>query len=50
MPYTRALEHYEAIGFQITGIFPVARDRDKLRVVEFDCVMFHRDAVKSSVP
>jgi len=46
IPYTRALEHYQALGFQITGIFPVARDKDKLRVVEFDCVMLHRDAVQ----
>ena len=34
---TRALEKR---GFEVTGLFPVTFDpRDKLRVVEFDCVM-----------
>jgi FkbM family methyltransferase len=50
IPYTKALEHYTALGFQITGMFPVARDKDKLRVVEFDCVMLrHGDAQSGPV-
>jgi FkbM family methyltransferase len=42
VPYTKALEHYNELGFQVTGIFPVARDKDELRIVEFDCVMLHQ--------
>lgn len=34
-----ALMRLNAMGFELTGMFPVARDLDKLRVVEFDCVM-----------
>lgn len=30
---------YEAAGFEITGMFPVTRDRKALRVIEFDAVM-----------
>jgi FkbM family methyltransferase len=38
-PYTAALEHYGSLGFQVTCIFPVARDTDGLQVMELDCVM-----------
>lgn len=37
--YTAVLDHYAQLGFQLTGIFPVARDSDGLQVMEFDCVM-----------
>jgi len=37
-PYRDALEQLEHHGFQITGMFPVNRTRDR-RVIEFDCVM-----------
>ena len=37
--FTDALKEYAALGFEVTGIFPVAHDEDQLRVVEFDCVM-----------
>jgi hypothetical protein len=43
------LEHYTGPGFQVTGIFPVARDKDNLRIVEFDCVML-REANTHSTP
>jgi FkbM family methyltransferase len=36
--YDVAIARLQALGFELTGMFPVTRDRD-LRVVEFDCVM-----------
>jgi FkbM family methyltransferase len=38
-PMARALEAYEAAGFETTGLFPVSREADTGRVLEFDCVM-----------
>ncbi len=37
--YTAALERYAALGFELTGMFSVAREADGLRVMELDCVM-----------
>jgi hypothetical protein len=37
---------YERAGFEITGMFPVARDRVSLRVIEFDAVMVRPAAVR----
>lgn len=34
-----ALDYALRLGFEVTGLFPITRDRDGLRVVEFDCVM-----------
>ena len=34
-----ALTNLGGLGFEITGMFPVAREMDHLRVIEFDCVM-----------
>jgi FkbM family methyltransferase len=34
-----ALSELDRLGFELTGIFPVARELDHLRVIEFDCVM-----------
>ena len=34
-----ALAELDRLGFALTGIFPVARELDHLRVIEFDCVM-----------
>src|SRR5262249_17198935 len=34
-----SLSELDRLGFEITGIFPVAREMDHLRVIEFDCVM-----------
>jgi hypothetical protein len=38
---------YENAGFEITGMFPVTRDPDSLRVIEFDVVMVRPGAVGS---
>lgn len=38
------LAAYESQGFEITGMFPVSRDRKSLRVIEFDVVMVRPDA------
>lgn len=37
--YTDALNRYAELGFGVTGIFPVTRETDELRVMEFDCVL-----------
>jgi FkbM family methyltransferase len=34
-----SLSELDRLGFELTGIFPVARELDHLRVIEFDCVM-----------
>jgi FkbM family methyltransferase len=34
-----ALAELAGHGFELTGMFPVARELDHLRVIEFDCVM-----------
>ena len=33
------LDRLDELGFEVTGMFPVTRDRDLLRVIEFDCVL-----------
>jgi FkbM family methyltransferase len=42
--YLEAIAHLNVLGFDLTGLFPVARD-EHLRVVEFDCVMVRNSAV-----
>jgi FkbM family methyltransferase len=37
--FPQALARLSEHGFELTGVFPVARDMDHLRVIEFDCVM-----------
>ena len=37
---------YEAEGFEITGMFPVTRHRQTLRVIEFDVTMVRAEAVR----
>jgi FkbM family methyltransferase len=44
--YTEALRELTALGFEITGMFPVQRD-PQLRVVNFDCVMINSRAAAS---
>jgi FkbM family methyltransferase len=34
-----SLVELDRMGFEVTGMFPVARELDHLRVIEFDCVM-----------
>lgn len=36
--YVESLERLRALGFELSGVFPLARDSD-LGVIEFDCVM-----------
>jgi FkbM family methyltransferase len=40
-----AVETYESAGFETTGIFPVSRDGEYLRVIELDIVMIRVDAL-----
>jgi FkbM family methyltransferase len=42
--YLTALRRYRELGFEVTGFYPVMRDRDSLVLVEFDCVMQRKDA------
>jgi FkbM family methyltransferase len=36
---------YESAGFEVTGIFPVSRDNERLRVIELDVIMIRVDAL-----
>lgn len=40
-----ALTTYEAEGFEVTGMYPVNRDRHTPRVIEYDVVMIRAEAV-----
>jgi FkbM family methyltransferase len=42
--YLTALATYRRLGFEVTGLYPVSRDRETLAVIEFDCVMRRREA------
>lgn len=46
--WLEALARYEALGFQVTGLFPVWHDPDTGRVVEFDAVLVRPEAVLPS--
>lgn len=39
-----AVTTYESAGFEITGMFPVSREKRTGRVLEYDCVMIRPDA------
>jgi hypothetical protein len=41
--YVNTIRYLDERGFDITGLYPVSRDRS-LRLVEFDCVMINRSA------
>ncbi len=41
--YLEALGTYRRLGFEVTGLYPVSRDRETLVVIEFDCVMRRRE-------
>ena len=46
-----AMAVYEADGFEVTGMYPVTREEDTGRVLEFDCVMVRADALpKADTP
>jgi hypothetical protein len=53
MPTWReALTMMEGLGFELTGLFPVARD-DRLRIIELDAVLARFDgsaAARSAAP
>lgn len=40
--YLDALAEFESHGFEITGMYPVSRDKLTLAIVEYDCVMTRR--------
>lgn len=40
-----AVAIFEAAGFEITGMFPVTREIETGRILEFDCVLFRASAV-----
>ena len=40
------LSEYEAAGFEISGLFPVTRHRQSMRVIEFDVTMVRAEAVR----
>lgn len=41
----QAVETYESAGFEITGMFPVSREKQTGRALEYDCVMVRPDVV-----
>jgi FkbM family methyltransferase len=47
-PMMQAVAAYEAAGFEITALFPVSREAETGRVLEFDCVMVRADARASA--
>jgi hypothetical protein len=42
------IRYLDGCGFDVTGFYPVSRDRS-LRLIEFDCVMMNRGAAASSL-
>lgn len=44
----QAIETYEGAGFEITGMFPVTREKDTGRILEFDCVLARIETLISS--
>jgi hypothetical protein len=36
---SQGLSELEQLGFEVTGMFPVAREMDHMRIIELDCVM-----------
>src|SRR5699024_10673372 len=43
-----AIETYEGAGFEVTGMFPVTREKDTGRVLEFDCVLARAGTLTSN--
>jgi len=37
--YLEALAEFERQGFEVTGLYPISRDKQTLAIVEYDCVM-----------
>jgi hypothetical protein len=38
VPFGDAINAFQELGFEITGVFPLSREFDNLRVIEFDFV------------
>jgi hypothetical protein len=38
------LQVYEEAGFEVSGMFPVSRETQTARAIEFDCIMVRADA------
>jgi FkbM family methyltransferase len=38
VPMTEGIERLTRLGFELSGMYPVCRDRDGLQMVEYDCV------------
>lgn len=47
--YIEVLDELERLGFEITGMYPVSRDKHSLAIVEYDCVMTRQHAAPGSV-
>lgn len=45
-----AVATYESAGFETTGLFPVSRDNEHLRVIELDIIMIRVDALGHGRP
>jgi FkbM family methyltransferase len=39
LDYKKSLELYENLGFEISGLYPVSRDKKTLAIIEIDCVL-----------
>ncbi len=37
--YLQVLDEFERLGFEVTGLYPVSRDKQSLAIIEYDCVM-----------
>lgn len=37
--YLQSLARLEQLGFEVTGLYPVSREKNTLAVIEYDCVM-----------
>jgi len=46
--YLEALQYYEALNFELVGLFEVAKRED--RVVEYDCIMTRKDRHETLQP
>jgi len=43
VPFGDAINGFHELGFEITGVFPLSREFDNLRVIEFDFVFMRND-------
>jgi hypothetical protein len=39
-PLPELLGFLGELGFELTGVFPLARDPDHLRLLELDCILY----------